>query len=67
MSRTHKNFLLSVSGRKAMVDSVLIARLTKVEAARKYNVTAQTVEILCIVDIGHETSLCQWINFIVPI
>ena len=44
MSRTHKNSLLSVSGRKAMVDSVLIAGLTKVEASKKYNVTPQTVK-----------------------
>ena len=44
MSRTHNNSLLSVSGGKAMVDSVLIAVLTKFEAAKKYNVTAQTVK-----------------------
>ena len=43
MSRTHKHSLLSVSGRKAMLDSVLIAGLTKVEASKKYNVTPQTV------------------------
>ena len=44
MSETHKNSLLSVSGRKAMVDSVLIAGVTKVEASKKYNVTPQTVK-----------------------
>ena len=40
---THKNALLSVSGRKAMVDAVLIDKLTKVEAARKFNVTPSIV------------------------
>ena len=41
--KTHKNALLSVSGRGAMVEAVLIDRLTKVEAAKKFNVTRGTV------------------------
>ena len=41
--KTHKNALLSVSGRKAMVEMVLIEKETKVAAAEKYNVTPATV------------------------
>ncbi len=43
MSKTHKNAILSPSGRKAMVESVLIDGLKQVEAAAKYNVTPQIV------------------------
>lgn len=43
MSKNHKNALLSVSGRKAIVESVLIGKMTKVVATRKFNVTPATV------------------------
>ena len=43
MSKTHKNALLSVSGRKAMVEMVLIDKKTKVASAEKFNVTPATV------------------------
>lgn len=42
-NKTHKNALLSVSGRGAMVKAVLIDKLTKVEAAKKFNVTLGTL------------------------
>ena len=41
--KTHRNALLSVSGRKAMVEAVLLDKLTKVEVAKKFNVTRGTV------------------------
>ncbi len=43
MSKTHKNAVLSVTGRKAFVDSVLIGKLTKVSVAKKFNVSVPTV------------------------
>ena len=42
MSKTRKNALLSVSGRNAMVESVLIDKLTKVSVAKKFNVAHAT-------------------------
>lgn len=41
MSKTNKNALLSVSGRKLMVEMVSIDKETKVAAAMKYNVTPE--------------------------
>lgn len=55
MSRTHKNSLLSVSGRKAMVEPVSIDSLTKVETAKSFNVTLQTVKKWVVYGIGHTT------------
>ncbi len=43
MSKTHKNAILSVTGRKALVDSVLIDKLTKVAVAKKFNISVTTV------------------------
>ena len=43
MSKTHKNSLLSVTGRQALVNSVLIDKLPKVSAAKKFNVSVPTV------------------------
>ena len=43
MSKPHKNAQLSVSGRKAMVEMVLIEKKTKVAAAEKFNDTPATV------------------------
>ena len=42
MSKTHKNALLSVSGRKAMIEMILIDKKTKVATAEKFNVTPAT-------------------------
>ena len=43
LSKTHKNALFSVSGRKAMVEMVLIEKKTKFAVAEKFNVTPATV------------------------
>lgn len=43
MLNTYKNALVSISGRKAMVDSVLINKMTKVAVTKKFNVTPATV------------------------
>ena len=44
MQTTHRNALLSVSGRKAMVEMVSIEKKTKVAAAEKYNLNSVTVK-----------------------
>lgn len=42
MSKTNRNALLWISGRIAMVESVLIGEITKVAATKKFNVTPAT-------------------------
>ena len=43
MSKTHKNSILSLSGRRAMVDCVLVKKMKQYEVAAKFNVHTQTV------------------------
>lgn len=43
MSKNYKNSPLSVTGRKAMVDSVLVDKKTHVSLAKQFNVSVTTV------------------------
>ena len=46
MSKTHRNTLLSVFGRIAMVEMVLIVKKTKIAVAETFSVTHATVRKL---------------------
>ena len=43
MSKTHKNSILTPSGRRAMVDCILVKKMKQYEVAKKFNVHTQTV------------------------